>query len=153
MSPPWGLMGTAGITPQGDDHFVLNFEPIGTVGSDGELGFYAYFVNMTSMWGSVFQSAETPPPTLTPGSWHCAEYGLTLNTPGANPDGTAAFWVDGVLHGQFGNFQWRTIEGLQLNTFILDSYNHFNNGPAPVSSPNLVRYDNLVVSRTPVGCL
>ena len=54
-SPPWGLMGTAGITPQGDDHFVLNFEPIGEVGSGGELGFYAYFSNMTTPVGNPVQ--------------------------------------------------------------------------------------------------
>ncbi len=153
MNPPWGMMGTAGIKPNGDDYFVLNFEPRGTVGEGGELGFYAYFVNMTTTWGTTFDSSLEPPPTIVPGSWHCAEYGLRLNTPGNTTDGTANFWVDGVHHGDFGDFQWRTIDGLQINTFNLDSYNHFNDGAPPESSPNLVRYDNVVVSRSPVGCL
>lgn len=155
--PPWGMFGTAGINPNGDDFMVLNFEPIGTVGTDGELGFYAYFANMQpdghgDYWGNVFSSSLQPPPTIVPGSWQCAEYGLRLNT-GSNTDGTANFWVDGVHHGSFDGFQWRTVDALQVNTFALDSYNHFNNGALPASSPNLVRYDNFVLSRTPVGCL
>ena len=28
MSPPWGMLGTAGQKPSGDDHFVLNHEPL-----------------------------------------------------------------------------------------------------------------------------
>jgi hypothetical protein len=158
-SPPWGLLGTAGVAPAGDDHFVLNFEPLGPpVGEGGDLGFYAYFVNMQpdgngDFWGNVFRSEMRPAPVVVPGQWHCAEYGLTLNTPGDNDDGVADFWFDGVHHGHFEGFQWRTIEGLRLNTFVLDSYNHFNDGPLPADAPNLVRYDNVVISTSPVGCL
>ncbi|MEZ4438152.1 MAG: hypothetical protein R3B72_03645 [Polyangiaceae bacterium] len=153
MNPPWGMMGTAGIKPTGADYFVLNFEPIGTVGNGGALGFYAYFVNMTTMWGTQFESTQPSPPVIVPGQWHCAEYALTLNTPGNTTDGTASFWVDGVLQGTFDGFTWRTDAALRINAFNLDSYNHFNDGAPPATSPNLVRYDNVVVSRAPVGCL
>ena len=137
---------------------MLNFEPIGTVGQGATLGFYAYFVNMMpdgngDYWGNLFESSMQPPPTIVPGTWHCAEYGLTLNTPGETTDGSADFWLDGVHHGEFSGFQWRTSESLRINTFVLDSYNHFNDGPLPPRSPNLVRYDNVVVSAAPVGCL
>jgi len=157
-SPPWGLLGTAGIQPNGSDHFVLNFEPIGTIGQGGELGFYAYFVNMMpdgngDYWGNVFESELRPPPVVVPGQWHCAEYGLVLNTPGETTDGRAEFWFDGVQHGDFDGFQWRTAAELQIDTFVLDSYNHFNDGPLPARSPNLVRYDNVVISTQRVGCL
>jgi len=157
-SPPWGILGTAGIRPSGDDHFVLNFEPRGVVGDGGEFAFYAYFVNMTpdghgDYWGKIFSSELDPPPAIRPGLWQCVEYGLTLNTAGDNDDGRADFWVDGVHHGSFGGFQWRTAAELRANTFILDSYNHFRDGALPESSPNLVRYDNLVVSTEPVGCI
>lgn len=156
-SPPWGMFGTAGMRPSGDDFFVLNFEPDGTVGDGGELGFYAYFVNMSpdgrgDYWGNVFRSEMDPGPVVIPGEWHCAEYGLTLNT-GDAEDGRADFWVDGVHHGSFGGFTWRTAESFGANTFALDSYNHFRDGAPPASRPNLVRYDNLVVSTRPVGCL
>ena len=153
MNPPWGMMGTAGITPSGDDYFVLNFEPIGTVGDDGTMGFYAYFVNMTTMWGTQFSSTQSPPSTIVPGQWHCAEYSLTLNSPGDTTDGTATFWFDGVLHGHFEGFTWRTAPDLLINALNLDSYNHFNDGAPPPSQANLVRYDNVVVSRAPVGCI
>lgn len=73
-SPPWGMLGTAGIRPSGDDFFVLNFEPHGVVGDGGEFAFYAYFVNMSpdghgDYWGNVFRSALAPPPVITPGTW------------------------------------------------------------------------------------
>jgi hypothetical protein len=157
MSPPWGAFGTAGIKPSGDDFFVLNFEPNNTVGDGGTFHFYAYFVNMLpdghgDYWGNYFDSTMQPPPTIVPGQWQCVEYGMTLNDP-ASDDGLADFWVDGVHHGHFDGFIWRTVPELQINTFSLDSYNHFNNGPLPPETPNLVRYDNVIVSSQPVGCL
>ncbi|MEE9383520.1 MAG: hypothetical protein V3V08_08920 [Nannocystaceae bacterium] len=158
-APPWGLLGTAGILPSGSDHFVLNFEPLGPpVGQGGELAFYAYFANMKpdgagNYWGNVFYSDQMPAPVIVRGQWHCAEYGLTLNTPGNNSDGRADFWVDGVHHGAFAGFEWRTVSELQLNTFVLDSYNHFNGGAPPQATPNLVRYDNIVISTARIGCL
>jgi hypothetical protein len=156
--PPWGMFGTAGIKPNGDDFFVLNFEPNGTVGEGGEFGFYAYFVNMAvsgdgRYWGNDFLSPLDPGPVIVRGRWHCAEYGLRLNTPGDTTDGHADFWVDGVHHGSFDGFTWRTVSTFGANTFSLDSYNHFNDGPRPADSPNLVRYDNFVLSTRPVGCL
>ncbi|HWB78158.1 MAG TPA: hypothetical protein VG755_24505 [Nannocystaceae bacterium] len=157
MEPPWGAFGTAGIQPQGDDYFVLNFEPNNVVGEDGVFHFYAYFVNMLpdgngDYWGNYFDSTMQPPPTIEAGQWQCVEYGLTLNEP-ASGDGLADFWVDGVHHGHFDGFIWRTVPELQINTFSLDSYNHFNNGPVSPETPNLVRYDNVVISTQPVGCL
>lgn len=157
MSPPWGSFGTAGIKPSGDDFFVLNFEPHDVVGDGATFHFYAYFVNMLpdghgDYWGNYFDSTMQPPPTIVPGQWQCVEYGLTLNDP-ASDDGLADFWVDGVHHGHFDGFIWRTVPELQINTFSLDSYNHFNNGPLPPETPNLVRYDNVVISSAPVGCL
>lgn len=158
QSPPWGMMGTAGTRPSGSDYFVLNHEPNGIVNSNGEFAFYAYFVNMLgtpgNTWGNIFKSSLSPKPIISPSEWHCVEFGLRLNTAGAsNTDGRAFFWVDGVQHGNFGNFQWRTTSNLMINTLMLDSYNHFRNGPLPASSPNRVRYDNVIISTQPVGCL
>jgi hypothetical protein len=155
--PPWGLFGTAGIKPNGDDFFVLNFEPDGVVGQGGQFGFYAYFVNMEmsgdgNYWGNLFTSTASSPPTVTPGAWQCTEYSLALNAPD-QLDGTASFWVDGVHHGTFDGFQWRTDAALRINTFALDSYNHMNDGPIPADQPNRIRYDNFVISTEPVGCL
>jgi hypothetical protein len=156
-APPWGMLGTAGMKPDGSDFFVLNFEPIGTVGEGGELGFYAYFVNMQpdgngDYWGNVFESTAPSPPVIVPGQWHCAEYAIALNAPSAE-DGSASFWFDGVAQGTFGGIQWRTDEALQVSTLALDSYNHMREGPIPEETPNRVLYDNLVISTAPVGCL
>lgn len=156
-APPWGMFGTAGIQPNGSDFFVLNFEPDGVVGQGGELGFYAYFVNMQpdgngDYWGNVFTSTQPTPPIITPGAWQCAEYSLTLNTTGED-DGSADFWVEGVHQGTFSGIEWRTVPSLRITTFALDSYNHMNDGPIPAAQANRVRYDNIVMSTEPVGCL
>ncbi len=155
-APPWGMYGKAGIKPNGSDFFVLNYEPDGTVGAGGEFGFYAYFVNMQgapgNYWGNLFSSDDNPAPVIVPGQWQCAEQRILLNDPSAM-DGEAEFWVDGISYGSFDGFQWRTDPNLMLSTFSLDSYNHFKNGPRPASQPNRVRYDNLVISTQPIGCL
>ncbi len=158
MSPPWGMLGTAGLKPNGNDHFVLNHEPLEVVGSGGQFGFYTYFVNMTpdgrgDYWGKVFRSQRNPRPWVVPGQWHCVEYSLSLNIPGDTTDGSARFWVDDVLHGDFTGFQWRSLADLGINTFVLDSYNHFRNGARSVITPNIVYYDNVIISTEPVGCL
>jgi len=156
QSPPWGMLGTAGKPPTGSDYFVLNHEPTtpGSVGNGSQFGFYAYFVNMSGIWGNIFKSNLTPKPIIATGQWQCIEFGLRLNTAGANnQDGKAFFWVDGVAHGNFDNFQWRISSNLMINTLMLDSYNHFNGGPLPASKPNRVRYDNIIISTQPVGCL
>jgi len=158
QTPPWGVMGKAGTRPSGSDYFVLNHEPIKTVGIKGEFGFYAYFVNMEgtpgNTWGNNFKSTLPTAPLIIPGQWHCVEFGMRLNTAGANnTDGKAFFWVDGTQHGDFSNFQWRSSPDLMINTLMLDSYNHFNGGALPITSPNRVRYDNVIISTQPVGCL
>lgn len=156
-APPWGMLGTAGQQPNGSDFFVLNFEPDGVVGQDGQFGFYAYFMNMQpdghgDYWGNVFTSTQASPPAITRGTWQCAEFALALNDPGSE-NGTASFWVDGVHHGTFDGFAWRGSPDLRISTFALDSYNHMNDGPIPEAQANRVRYDNLVISTEPVGCL
>lgn len=157
QTPPWGMMGTAGTVPNGSDYFVLNHEPVLNSNANnmpGEFGFYTYFVNMQGIWGNLFTSALNPKPQIQRGQWHCVEFGLRLNTAGENTtDGKAFFWVDGIQHGDFGNFQWRKTDALMANTFMLDSYNHFNNEVRPASQANRVRYDNVIISTQPVGCL
>ncbi len=157
QSPPWGMMGVAGKVPNGSDFFVLNHEPVrefSVKSIPGEFGFYAYFVNMSGRWGNFFTSTLNPKAIITPGQWHCVEFGLRLNTAGANNrDGKAFFWVDGIAHGDFDNFQWRTSPNLMINTLMLDSYNHFLGGTRPASRSNRVRYDNVIISTQPVGCL
>ena len=159
MNPPWGMYGKAGIKPQGNDYFTANFEPFGIVGVDGQYSFYSYFVNMQpdglgNYWGNYAISSLSPPPYVLPGQWQCVEFEVKMNTPGtANTDGAEKFWIDGVESGSFSGIQWRTVQSLGINTFSLDSYNHFRNGALPASNPNRVRYDNIVISTSRVGCL
>ena len=153
MNPPWGMFGHAGTKPNGSDYFFHSNEPIGTIGQGAEFGFYSYFVNMTSQWGSVFTANQQAPYTIVRGEWTCVEYNLKLNTPGTTTDGMTQFWINGILHGDYSGFQWRTDASLRINTFALDSFNHFNNGARTIDSPNRVQYDNVIISTSYIGCL
>ena len=55
--------------------------------------------------------------------------------------------------GPVGALEWRAVDWLGVDTLHLVSYNTFADGAPPTSSPNVVRFDNVVVSREPVGCL
>ena len=157
VNPPWGLLGKAGIKPSGHDHFTLNYEPIGIIGKGGEFGLYAYYVNMRptnsgKYWGVVYKTNHPGKAVITPGEWHCVEYGLRLNTQDDSRDGMAWFWFNGLLVGAVSGIQWRIDTSFGINTFVLDSYNHFRTRVKSKASPNRVQYDNIVVSRLPVGC-
>lgn len=158
VSPPWGMLGKAGIKPDGTDHFVQIHEPLSTVGNDGEFGFYSYFVNMQAdgngdYWGNVFKANKQDGYLIERERWICVEFNLSLNTPGDTTDGKSQFWIDSVLHGEFTGIQWRTSPDLAINTFVLDSYNHFRYGARTADQPNRVQYDNVIISTSRIGCL
>jgi hypothetical protein len=97
-------------------------------------------------WGNHY--SPTPKPLLEVGRWVCLEMQLKLNTPGA-ADGEMAFWVDGQLgHRQQGMY-WRDVPELGLNKVWVQHYIDGNDA----SAPNRIAWDNLIASRSRIGCL
>jgi hypothetical protein len=80
------------------------------------------------------------------------EIGLRMNRPDG-ADGSIEYRVDGQIVGPVEGLQWRTTDALAVDSFTIDSYNAFEAGAPPESRPNVLRYDNVVLSRAPVGCL
>jgi len=154
--PPYGMLGRSGVRPAGDDFFVIRLLPR-PIGGDPAFHLEAYFVNMEptaggQFYGNVLAPPEAVLPRVDLGQWQCVEVGLVMNAPGRQ-DGSAEYRVDGGAIGPVGDLEWRSVDSLGVDTFSLDSYNSFGDGAPPASRPNVVRYDNVVVSREPVGCL
>jgi hypothetical protein len=85
------------------------------------------------------------------GKWYCIEQTIDAGTPttkasGAN--GVLDFSIDGRQIGPWTNLWWRTVPELKVIILWLYLYNH----DGTHSVPGLL-IDNVVVSKTPIGCL
>jgi hypothetical protein len=79
--------------------------------------------------------------------WVCVESRMKLNTPGSS-NGEMSLWIDGTLDAQSSNLNFRgSYTTYGINALMLENY---VNAGAP---QNQSRYfDNLVVSRSRIGC-
>jgi hypothetical protein len=87
---------------------------------------------------------------MTANRWYCLEVMLDGGTPTpsqAGANGIQDFWVDGVEMGPWTDLWHRsTATGMNVNLFAFMLYFH-------ASHANVgVRYDNLVVSTSRIGC-
>jgi cysteine-rich repeat protein len=166
---PQGDAGLKGVRPNGDKLVSIGFESIGWSAPD-RLDFY---LNWIDMKGGTYQGQYygrsmlvTESPTNVAGAWRCVEVMAKLNSTGAIRDGELALWLDGALvrhfrpgaptgswdaagnwvtspSGQpFEGFLWRDTTSLGLNWVRVLNY----------ASPHDVLVDDLVASRTRVGC-
>jgi hypothetical protein len=145
-------MGTAGIRPQGDDHFSSAFETWrdwGRVPAPGSMHLYTYWMDMQidrdgHYWGNMLQpeAAERFVPVRE--RWTCYELMLRVNEIGKD-DGELAAWIDGRLYAHFTGLRWRSDEAVKLIRFGLDVYVH------QAVKDNMVWYDDVVVSTGYIG--
>lgn len=168
--------GRSGVRPSGNDWYSTWLEPTtgGSVApSDiGRLNLYTYYPGMYmdcadpngSCWGDHLPCMVGPnycnkapirvppptPPVMQANRWYCLEVMLDGGTPtssqsGAN--GVQDFWVDGVEIGPWtGLWHRTTATGMNVNLLALMTYYH--GAHADVG----VRFDNVVVSKTRIGC-
>ena len=90
------------------------------------------------------------PPVLTTDRWYCVELMMDGGTPsqnGTGATGTLDFWVDGQEIGPWTGLWYRTTPDLKLGILWLSLFHHADHSVAGLF------YDNVVVSRTRVGCL
>jgi hypothetical protein len=148
----WAGMGTAGLRPNGDDHFdsrVEGWRDWQRIASPGSLICYAYWMDMKRdrdghYWGNMFGPAEKERFVPVLGKWLCVEQRIAANTPGKD-DGELAVWLDGALYQHWTGFRWRSTDAVKIKRMSLMVYVH-----AAVRD-NTVFYDDVVVSTGYVG--
>lgn len=159
------LMGRSGYRPNGSDWYSAWLEP-----RDGRLTFYLYYPGMyqdcTSSNGSCYGDhipcfvgssyctrpehvPATLPPVMQADRWYCLEMMVDAGTPtpsqsGAN--GAVNFWIDGKEYGPWNQLWFRTTTNLKTSILSLSLFHHGTHSTAGV------RQDDVVVSRTRVGC-
>jgi hypothetical protein len=90
------------------------------------------------------------PPTLVAERWYCVELMMDGGAPsqdGNAATGTLDFWVDGQEIGPWTGLWFRTTSALKLGILWLSLFHHGEHSAAGLF------YDNVVVSRKPIGCL
>ncbi|MDO8348994.1 MAG: hypothetical protein Q7T30_02070 [Planctomycetota bacterium] len=148
----WTGMGTAGLRPNGDDHFdsrVEGWRDWQRVASPGFLFCYAYWMDMRrdrdgNYWGNMMGPAEKERFVPARGTWLCVEQRLAANTPGKD-DGELAVWLDGTLYLHYTGFRWRSTDAVKIKRMSLMVYVH------SATRDNTVFYDDVVVSTGYVG--
>lgn len=166
------LRGRSGHRPSGDDFFTAQVEYRPAYDRWPARSFiYTYYRGMKmdcqdpegKCWGDVFpclidyryckrvpQAKPTSkPPPLQTGRWYCVELMVDAGEPsqeGETASGEMNFWLDGVQYGPWRNLWFRTDASVMLNHFWLGLFHHNKHAEAGIL------YDNVVISREPVGC-
>jgi hypothetical protein len=155
-----------GVHPNGQNHFVISLDAAQPSWrrqerSPGRSNIYCYHMDQVGRYGDqFFPSGEVRPsenaglfgPTFVPrpdftaelDHWHCYEIMGKANTPGER-DGRVAFWVDGVLRGDFPNLRLRSVEELKINNVQMSTYT------SRVRPNQNLWYDDIVVATSYIG--
>ncbi|MFC1582229.1 hypothetical protein ACFL4W_01700 [Planctomycetota bacterium] len=158
-----------GVKPNGSNHFVALFDHLSPLhGWDppendtppGWSYMYTYHMDQVGGYGDIFLPdgrynggnifASDPDFTARPrvlpdrGEWYCYEVMLTINTLG-QADGRLAFWIDGVLIGDFPGLRFRSIDALKARFVSICSYS------SQVNPNKTMWYDDIVVATSYIG--
>ncbi len=146
-------MGSAGVRPQGDDHFSSAFEPWRDwrrLPAPGYMFLYTYWMDMkrdrdSHYWGNMLGPEEDERVVLKRDRWYCLEHMIQANTPG-EADGELAAWIDGKLYIHYTGLRWRTSAEVKLKRFDIGVYVH------KATKDNTVWYDDVALSTGYIGC-
>ena len=155
-----------GVRPNGENHFVavLDAAMPRRRSSDrppGRSHIYCYHMDQVGNYGDHFFPSGRARPQQNAGlfgedfvprpdftaeldRWHCYELMVKANTPGER-DGRVAFWVDGVLRGDFPNLRLRSVDTLKANNIHLSSYS------SRIRPNQTLWYDDVVVATSYIG--
>ena len=148
----WRAMGSAGLLPRGDDHFLSSFEPWRDWGrrpAPGYLFLYTYWMDMTRdpdghYWGNMLGPPEADRFVPARDRWYCLEHMIQANTLG-KADGELAAWIDGKLYLHFKGLRWRSAADVKLKRFDIGVYVH------QAKKDNTVWYDDVALSTGYIG--
>lgn len=166
-SVPWPWP-EAGTCPEGDERWATGVEPMG---SSWSWDFYTYWMHMRSApdghcWGNTFSGRPSPWP-VAKDEWICVEFMVKMNDPVTAYNGEQAFWINGekmahlgpgfpsgkwiwdgfypgIDEDPFEGFQWRKVEGLNINYVWLEHY-------VPNDPDCGCWFDNLVIATQYIG--
>jgi hypothetical protein len=111
--------------------------------------FYYYHMNQQSIWGDfAHQNQNLPATVYDTNRWYCMELMVRPNDVGNN-NGEMTMWVDNVQKGHYGGLTWRNREDVRINKLDWAAW-----VGEPQHSTTQYRWeDNIVVSRSRIGCL
>jgi hypothetical protein len=155
-----------GVRPNGRNHFVACLDTSQPSRrrqerSPGRSNIYCYHMDQAGVYGDLFFPSGqmggpegagpfgpsfVPRPDFVPelGRWYCYELMAKANTPGKR-DGRVAFWVDGVLRGDFPGLRLRSVDTLKINNVHLSTYS------SRVRPHQTLWYDDVVVATSYIG--
>jgi len=147
-------MGSAGLRPEGDDHFNSAFEPWcewRRYPPPGYMFLYTYWMDMKrdrdgNYWGNMLGPAEGERAVLDRGRWYCLEHMIRVNDVG-QANGELAAWIDGKLYIHYTGFRWRMSADVMLKRFDIGVYVH------RATKDNTVWYDDVALSTGYIGPL
>lgn len=142
--------GGAGDPPESDlDGFSADL----CIDGARSLHFYYYHFDQAGDWGDItycktsfFRGA-----TISPGKWYCLEFMLRANVP-RQKNGQLSAWLDGKLIGHVEKIRFRNSEKVKIQRLAV--YSYFGGSDYEDASPKDQRtyVDNIVISRSPIGC-
>ena len=150
-----GMAGIRDVSTRG--YFYCGVQPRGKLGGrELEMGFYSYHLDKRGPWGENYDVREKV--IITPGSWHCIERHMKLNSvdpdkKGANYDGVEELWVDGKLTIHREGVRFRRVPNLRITFFSLETYYHGLPQEYDRDNPIEVYFDNVVIARQQIGPL
>lgn len=161
------LLGVSDVQPAGDDRFAvltshtpedpqmlarLDYRGMYQACADPQSACYRDSLPCTGDASVCTNSAHTmfnEAPPLQTGQWYCVELMVDAGTPVSSADladGTVSLSLDGQTLGLWDDLWLRTSEQLKLNVAWIVLYFGGDHGDEGVL------YDDLVISREPVGC-
>jgi hypothetical protein len=150
-----GMAGIRDVSTRG--YFYSGVQPRGKSPSrELEMGFYSYHLDKKGPWGENYDVREKI--VLTPGTWHCIERHMKLNSVDAgksdgNYDGVEELWVDGKLTIRKEGVRFRRVPHLRITFFSLETYYHSLPQEFSQANPIEVYFDNVVIAQKYIGTL
>lgn len=146
-----GLVGgegnTGGKIPDGRDGWSARL----MWRTDGRIVQYVYHPDQPGKWGEDFPwTLKDKPAYFKPGTWHCVETYIRMNTPGKK-DGVIRSWLDGEPALEITTLRFREVPELKIDAFYFSTF--FGGGEPDWAPPKdqYVQFDQFVIAAGPIG--
>lgn len=142
-----GQANTGGHIPNGRDGWSARL----MWRSGGRVVQYLYHPDQKGVWGDDLDWAtDGEPCRFVPGTWHCVETCVRMNTPGKH-DGVLRSWFDGALALETATIRFRDVPELQIDGFYFSTF--FGGGDLSWAPPEdqYAQFDDFVLAGGPIG--